>query len=93
MKRFAFALAFVCSLFAFPLHAEDAPTAGSPPAGNEGKAAAIEGCMPDGGCCGACAAARAQARSQGEHDQHPGAAATAPEQAGCPCKRAKQQAM
>ncbi|MCX8070943.1 MAG: hypothetical protein N3C12_00630 [Candidatus Binatia bacterium] len=91
MKKFAIVGLLWCSLIAFPAFAEE-PAANNSGAGEQSKAAG-GGCMPDGGCCGACAAARAQAASQGEQKVDHGAKTEAQDVGGCPCKRVKQQSM
>ncbi len=65
-------------------HGHQAPAAAAPQLVPD----QAEGCMPDGGCCGACQAYReleqAKQRAEGTTD-------AAHEAGGCPCKRLKQK--
>jgi hypothetical protein len=47
----------------------------------------VEGCMPGGGCCGACQASQVEAKPE-EGKDAPAAAA-----GGCPCSRKQQKTM
>jgi hypothetical protein len=65
--------------------AEDAKPAAQPAPEASSEEGKVGGCMPDGGCCGGCQAARA-AKEKAEAEGKPAAAVD------CPCKR-KQKAL
>lgn len=92
MKKLAIFAVLFCWVLAWPLYAGETSAAANAPAAEQPKANG-EGCMPDGGCCGACAAARAQAATHGEEKQQGSDTTGAADAGGCPCKRAKQQTM
>ncbi|GBD24717.1 hypothetical protein HRbin30_00030 [bacterium HR30] len=92
MKKFAIVALISFGLLAFSLQAEEASTAGGA-AAQEQAASSAEGCMPNGGCCGACVAARAQAKAQEGQKHHEGQVGQDEKPSGCPCKQAKQQSM
>jgi hypothetical protein len=66
----------------FAEQAEPAAEAAAEASSEEGK---VGGCMPDGGCCGGCQAARA-AQEKAKAEGKPAAAVD------CPCKR-RQKAL
>lgn len=89
MRTLFFLVALMTMAMAtLPLRAEEAPLASG--AAAEVREKSASGCMPDGGCCGACTAARVQGENQALQPPH-GAETNAAEAGGCPCKRAQQQ--
>lgn len=87
MKRFAWMLVLLWVFAAPALRAEEGSAPAGAPSAEQPNTA--EGCMPGGGCCGACAAARAQAQMQQGQEQAP----KLEDAASCPCKRTQQKTM
>lgn len=90
MKTFTFLALISYALLAFPVHAEEGSTTAPAPVAEEAQSAPA-GCMPNGGCCGACTAARAQASAPGEAKDHGSHVGQGEKSGGCPCKQARQQ--
>lgn len=86
MKIFVIVGVLTLALGTLPVRAEDAAPA--PGAAAQPQEKSAQGCMPDGGCCAACAAVRAQAQAQAE--QAHGSATSSADTGGCPCKRVQQ---
>ncbi len=79
LAAIAMALTF-CGSAALAKQKKSAPAAAATPGEAAPKAG---GCMPDGSCCGSCAAA--------QHDGQGKNAAAPAEAADCPCKHMKKQ--